>query len=140
MESNTQQHRRYRRVLALPRRWMRALAVVAAIPALAGAAMIGSATPQAQAQIRPDFASFISTDAGRPAAVAVCSEACGTLGRTIEPANGTGAGMICWETVSSFDGNYTSNRYFIVNISGQSGEWFIHSSYVFDQTSVPNCG
>jgi hypothetical protein len=47
--------------------------------------------------------------------------------------------MTCWADEGSFDGNYTSNRWFIINVAGQSGEWWIHSSYIYYQTTVPQC-
>jgi hypothetical protein len=125
---------------ALPRQWITRAATVAAIPALAaGVALLGAGAPAAQASVRPDYSSYIYTQSGRPHALATCYLACGSTGRPIYPANGTGAGMICWADEGSYDGNYTSKRWFVVNISGQGGEWWIHSSYVYYQTSVPEC-
>lgn len=103
--------------------------VVAVLMALLGAAGTANASGS----------SYIYTQPGHPAAVATCWEACGATGRGIYPGNGTPAQMICYADEGSYTGNYTSTRFFVVTISGQPGEWWIHSSYVYYQTSVPHC-
>jgi hypothetical protein len=48
--------------------------------------------------------------------------------------------MTCWEDGISYTGNYTSNRWFEGHALGLSGTWLIHSSFVYNQTSVGECG
>jgi hypothetical protein len=106
----------------------------AAISAALGAAILGAGT-QAQASSN----SYIYTQPGRPVAIALCQSGCGSALHPIFPPNGTIAHMVCWQDSGWMDGNYSSNRYFWVVIQGEPGEWFIHSSYVYYQTSVPHC-
>lgn len=46
--------------------------------------------------------------------------------------------MQCWRDGGWANGRYNSNRWFLMELSnGQEG--FVHSSFVTNQTSVPNC-
>jgi hypothetical protein len=46
--------------------------------------------------------------------------------------------MQCWRDAGWATGRYSSNRWFLMELSnGQEG--FVHSSFVTNQTSVPNC-
>jgi hypothetical protein len=84
--------------------------------------------------------SYIYTQSGRPAALALCQSACGGIGTPYYPPNNTSATMYCWFHAGQANtGNYSSVRYFWVYISGKYGLWQIHSSYVYYQTSVPHC-
>ena len=85
--------------------------------------------------------SYVYTQPGHQSALATCwnAPACGVEGRPIYPANGTVAQMLCWTDQGWFTGNYASNRWFIVTINGQPGQWWIHSSYVYYQASVGHC-
>jgi hypothetical protein len=116
------------------RRIIRNMLTKAAIPAAVGVAVL-SVAPQAQASSN----SYIYTQHGRPVAIALCEFGCGSFGRPIFPPNGTVAHMVCWVDGGNYDGNYTSNRYFYIDINGEPGEWFIHSSYVYYQTKVGHC-
>lgn len=121
---------------------LRKIAAVAVIPAAVTALALAPAAPTfaSTGHTRLSYSSYIYTQPGRPSALATCWSGCGTTGRPIYPANGTSTGMICWwDSSSSYDGNYPSNRWFHVNITGQPGQWFIHSSYVYYQTKVPPC-
>jgi hypothetical protein len=114
----------------------RRVAVVTAAAAAAAGAVIAAAGPAAAAG-----PSYIYTQSGRPAALATCYSACGATGRPIYPANGTSATMYCfWDSSTSTDGNYSSNQWYEVYINGEPGLWWIHSSYVYYQTTVPYCG
>jgi hypothetical protein len=113
---------------------IRNIVATAAIPA-AASAMLLAVTPQAQAASN----SYIYTQSGRPHALATCWEACGSEGRPIYPANGTITHMICWGDDGWYDGNYDTNRWFVVTVNGQPGQWFINASYVYYQTTVPAC-
>lgn len=117
--------------------WLRRFRVMlfsAVIPAVAAAAIL---CVGAQAQASSN--SYIYTQPGRPIAIALCQSGCGSHLHPIFPTNGTIAHMVCWQDSGWIDGNYPSNRYFWVDIKGEPGEWFIHSSYVYYQTSVPHC-
>jgi hypothetical protein len=49
--------------------------------------------------------------------------------------------MTCWRDGSSATGNYTSVRWFLAELNTAGGpEGFIHSSFVTNQTEVPECG
>lgn len=109
--------------------------VIAAIAPVSVAAILAGTAPLAEASSN----SYIYTQSGRPSAIALCNQACGSIGHPIYPANGTIAHMLCWEDLGWYDGNYNTNRWFIVTVNGQPGEWFINSSYVYYQTSVPHC-
>jgi len=115
---------------------IRNIVTTAAIPA-AASAMLLTMTPQAQAASN----SYIYTQPGRPNALATCwnAPACGTEGSPIYPANGAITHMICWGDDGWYDGNYDTNRWFVVTINGQPGQWFINASYVYYQTTVPAC-
>lgn len=53
--------------------------------------------------------------------------------------NGTKFDMRCWIWGQNYTGNYTSAKWFR-GISFHNGGWFfVHSSYVFRQRSVPVC-
>jgi hypothetical protein len=85
--------------------------------------------------------SYIYTQSGRPAALALCNNGyqnCGGIG-SFYPSNGSGANMLCWTDQNYYNGNYNSNRWFVITIDGHPGQWFIHSSYVYYQTSVGHC-
>lgn len=111
-----------------------AIATASAAAAVTGALAIGSPAMAAGP-------SYIYTQPGAPSAVGLCRPASGcTLNTVIYPANGTSATMVCWyDDANSTTGNYASNRYFYVKLAGQPGQWFIHSSYVYYQTSVGRC-
>jgi len=66
-------------------------------------------------------------------------QGCGTQGTAYWAPNGTNVTMSCYADVGNYTGNYTSNRYFFVYISGKTGRWFVHSSYVYYQTTVGPC-
>lgn len=83
--------------------------------------------------------SYVYTQPGHAHASASCYSACGGVGRFIYPANGTAIHMYCWADEGWYTGNYASNRWFVVSINGQPGQWFIHSSYVYYQVSIPHC-
>lgn len=118
------------------------IATAAVIPgAIAAIALTPAAPALASANvIRPaiTYSSLVYTQPGRPAAYAICETSCGQYA-TIYPNNDTGAHMVCWIDSNNYDGNYTSNKWFYVDLSGWPGEWFIHSSYIYYQTSVPEC-
>lgn len=113
---------------------IRNIVATTAIPAAASTMLLA---PQAQAASN----SYIYTQPGRPHALATCwnAPACGSEGRPIYPANGTITHMICWGDDGWYDGNYDTNRWFVVTINGQPGQWFINASYVYYQTKVPAC-
>ncbi|MCI4066115.1 hypothetical protein MRQ36_27630 [Micromonospora sp. R77] len=49
--------------------------------------------------------------------------------------------MACWfdDSTHWFNGNYNSNRWFVVWAVPLTGRWLVHSSYVFNQTGVGHC-
>lgn len=112
--------------------------IPAAALALAPAAPAMAASAPTAVHLRISYPSVIYTQPGRPHAFASCWSSCGPYAG-IYPANGDGAHMICWADSGTYDGNYTSNRWFVVNLAGWPGEWWIHSSYVYYQTSVGHC-
>jgi hypothetical protein len=107
--------------------------IIASLVVLAG--LIAGSGPVAAAG-----PSYIYTQPGAPAAIALCQSDCGTVGTPVFPSNGVSATMHCWVDAGNHTGNYTSNRYFHVAIQGMPGKWFIHSSYVYYQTTVGRCG
>ena len=62
----------------------------------------------------------------------VCNNSVGTT-------NGSGvSAMRCWRDGSWATGTYRSNRWFLLNLS-DGREGYVHSSFVQNQASVPNC-
>ncbi len=62
---------------------------------------------------------------------------CSPVGTTT---NATAARMICWRDGAWATGRYSSNRWFLVEANSRGGpEGFVHSSFVTNQTAVPNC-
>ena len=58
--------------------------------------------------------------------------------------NGTKTEMTCWTDTEYSTGNYRSNRWFYVKFytprfGALIGRGYVHSSYVYYQTSVPHC-
>lgn len=106
------------------------------------AAVVGSGA-LALASVGPATAastSYIYTQPGHYQAWAMCESASCGLGRSIGGIrNGTAAHMLCWESGNTYNGNYATNRWFIVTMNGYAGEWWINASYVYYQTSVPHC-
>ncbi|TDW98254.1 hypothetical protein [Kribbella sp. VKM Ac-2566] len=79
------------------------------------------------------YASTITPGMRVRSCVNTASAACGQVATTTS----TGR-MQCWRDGSWADGNYSSNRWFLMELSnGQEG--FVHSSFVTNQVSVPNC-
>lgn len=114
-----------------PRTLLRSAALAAVLASGIGAATAAPASATG---------TIIYTQPGHSAALATCYSACGGTGRAIYPGNNTSASMFCyWDGSSSYTGNYASNRWFETYISGQPGLWWIHSSYLYYQTSVPPC-
>lgn len=114
-----------------------AVCVVSATPAFASpahSAAADSAHPAANY-----YPSIVYTQPGRPKAEASCVQGCGNYG-LIYPNNDNAVHMVCYyDASSSTDGNYSSNVWFDVYLNGWPGEWFIHSSYIYYQTTVPPC-
>jgi hypothetical protein len=109
------------------------IAAVSVAAAVAGGLAVGSPVLAAGP-------SYVYTQPGAPSAVALCRPASGcALNTVVYPANGTNATMVCWLDGTPTAGNYSSNRYFYVTLAGQSGQWLIHSSYVYYQTTVGRC-
>jgi hypothetical protein len=69
----------------------------------------------------------------------LCQSGCGTQGTALWVPNGTAVTMYCWVDAGTTAGNYASNRYFWMYISGHPGLWFVQSSYVYYQTTVKEC-
>lgn len=106
---------------------MRALAVLVSIVL---ASSLG-AIPQAQAT----YASKLTARAS----VRLCaSTSVGACTTDVAKAAGTKLRMVCWRDGSWFTGAYSSNRWFYVKFEG-GGDGFVHSSYVGNQTTTPNC-
>lgn len=61
-------------------------------------------------------------------------------GTLVRIGNGEQFTMHCFFDSTSFTGNYTSKRWFEGYAAGYSGTWLVHSSYVYNQTSVGSCG
>jgi hypothetical protein len=111
---------------------------LAATLAMLTGALIGLALTTSPAEAAGT--SYIYTQPGASPAIALCqSGGCGNVGDPIFPQNGVHTTMQCWADAGNYTGNYTSNRYFHVTIQGMPGVWFIHSSYVYYQTSVGRC-
>jgi hypothetical protein len=55
--------------------------------------------------------------------------------------NGGRVSMSCWfdDPNHWFNGNYNSDRWFVVQAVPLAGRWVVHSSYVYNQTSVGHC-
>lgn len=87
--------------------------------------------PQAQAT----YASKLTAKAEVRLCASTSTPGCAT-GST-KPA-GAKLRMVCWRDGSWFTGAYKSNRWFYVKFEG-GGDGFVHSSYVANQTSTPNC-
>ena len=50
--------------------------------------------------------------------------------------------MLCWtdtQWVYPPNSNYASNRWFLVALTYEYGHGYVHSSFVYDQISVPHC-
>lgn len=111
--------------------------VVAVLAMLLGS-LVGLALTASPAQAAGP--SYIYTQPGASSAIALCqSGPCGNVGDVTFPQNGVQATMQCWVDGNTMTGNYASNRYFHITIQGMPGVWFIHSSYVYYQTTVGRC-
>lgn len=121
-----------------PRSFRRVSALVAGV-VLAGSVAVVGATPASAS----GYSSYIYTQPGRPVANAMCvlDFAC-TYGSIIQIPNknpATKAEMLCWFDNNTVDGNYSTNKWFAVLISGQPGEYIMPASYVYYQTNVSEC-
>lgn len=105
----------------------RASLFVAAMAMVAGVTVFG-AEPAGAATVTPDVNLRPCVDTSNPN----CS-----------PVGTTGSSgvwrMRCWRDGSWATGNYNSNRWFLI-VLNDGREGFVHSSFVGNQTSTPNCG
>ncbi|MFF0723106.1 hypothetical protein [Micromonospora sp. NPDC003816] len=63
-----------------------------------------------------------------------------TSGSRMFVTNGTQVHMQCWiDSPPPYTGNYSSSRWFQVINVPYAGGWMVHSSYVYNQRSVPRC-
>ncbi|MEU5949372.1 hypothetical protein ABZ793_27945 [Micromonospora sp. NPDC047465] len=68
-----------------------------------------------------------------------CWDGACTPGTNVWLNNGYQVSMSCWFDAANFDGNYPSTRWFLVRSVPLAGRWLVHSSYVYNQTSVGHC-
>lgn len=63
-----------------------------------------------------------------------------TMGTWVPVGNGFKVNMYCWfDDTTSSTGNYSSKRWFQVTAIPLVGRWYVHSSYVYNQTTVGHC-
>lgn len=119
------------------------LTLAAAIP-LAGATTASAATAPTADAVRPlsspcsAVSCVYNYHSGSVPLTCVQGTGCPT-GDTVYLSNGYQVYMECWFTGPSYTGNYTSSRWFGVEAVPLAGEWVVHSSYVYNQTSVGEC-
>jgi hypothetical protein len=129
------------------RRAVTGLALAAAIPVVAAtsASAATAAAPSASADgVRPmsspcSAVSCVYNYHGSSVPV-TCVQGTGCPANdTVYLSNSYQVYMECWFTGPNFTGNYTSNRWFGVDVVPLAGEWVVHSSYVYNQTTVGGC-
>jgi len=106
------------------------------VPSPAEAAFGGGGGTNASAGV--EAGSYLYNQSG-PTVSVLCYTGCGGVAQFKYMYNYTGVSIFCYFDGNWFTGNYSSPRWFLIQIPGFYGLWQVHSSYVYYQTASPRC-
>jgi len=109
--------------------------------AIAGSAAILGVTATPAAAAAPCSAVSCTYNYSGSSSLLACWDSGCTVGTGVWWGNGSKVSMSCWfdDPNHWYNGNYNSDRWFIVTAVPLAGRWLVHSSYVYNQTSVGHC-